>query len=82
MKKLIPLLLSVLLLSSCSGNTAVTVGDIKITQSEVEFYLDSIKSQMSDTELQTDEDWQTKEIEGKTRAAFQCQRYFQDRKEI
>lgn len=65
MKKLMLLLLSVLLLSSCAGNTVVTVGDIKITKSEVEFYLDSIKKQMSDTELQTEEDWQTKEIEGK-----------------
>lgn len=65
MKKLLILLLSVLLLSSCAEKSVATVGDIKITQSEFEFYLNSIKNQMSDTELQTDEDWENKEIEGK-----------------
>jgi len=65
MKKLLLVMLSVLLLASCGSKPVATVGDIKITQSEFEFYLDSIKKQMSDTELQTDEDWENKEIEGK-----------------
>lgn len=65
MKKLIIALISVLLLTSCSNKPVATVGDIKITKSEFEFYLNSIKNQMSDTELQSDEDWQNKEIEGK-----------------
>lgn len=65
MKKLILIVLCVLLLASCSGSTVATVGNIKISKSEFEFYLASIKRQMSDTELQTDEDWQNKEIEGK-----------------
>lgn len=65
MKKLLLLMLSVLLLTSCAEKSVATVGDIKITQSEFEFYLNSIKNQMSDTELQTDEDWENKEIEGK-----------------
>ncbi len=65
MKKLLVLMLSVLLLTSCAGKPVATVGNIKITQSEFAFYLNSIKNQMSDTELQTDEDWETKEIEGK-----------------
>lgn len=65
MKKLLLVMLSVLLLVSCSSKPVATVGDIKITQSEFEFYLKSIKNQMSDTELQTDEDWENKEIEGK-----------------
>lgn len=65
MKKLIIALLCTLLLTSCAGKPVATVGDIKITKSEFEFYLESIKNQMYDTELQTDEDWQNKEIEGK-----------------
>ncbi len=65
MKKLLLVMLSVLLLTSCGSKPVATVGDIKITQSEFEFYLNSIKNQMSDTELQTDEDWENKEIEGK-----------------
>ncbi|MBR5808590.1 MAG: SurA N-terminal domain-containing protein, partial [Clostridia bacterium] len=65
MKKLLLLMLFVLLLTSCGGKSVATVGNTKITQSEFEFYLDSIKNQMSDTELQTDEDWENKEIEGK-----------------
>lgn len=65
MKKILSAVLCVLLLTSCGSKPIATVGDIKITKSEFEFYLDSIKNQMSDTELQTDEDWQTKEIEGK-----------------
>ena len=54
MKKLLVLMLSVLLLTSCGSKPVATVGNIKITQSEFEFYLDSIKMQMSDTELQTE----------------------------
>lgn len=65
MKKLLFIMLSMLVLTSCAGKPVATVGDIKITQSEFQFYLNSIKSQMSDTELQTDEDWENKEIEGK-----------------
>ncbi len=65
MKKLLLVMISVLLLASCSSKPVATVGNIKITQSEFEFYLNSIKNQMSDTELQTDEDWESKEIEGK-----------------
>lgn len=66
MKKLIMILLTACLLSSCVGEKPVaTVGDIKITKGEVEFYLADIKNQMKGTELQTDEDWETQEIEGK-----------------
>lgn len=66
MKKIIAMMLAVLMLSSCTGGKPVaTVGDIKITKGEFEFYLFSIKNQMKGTELQTDEDWETQEIEGK-----------------
>lgn len=65
MKKLLLVMLSVLLLASCGSGSVATVGNTKIAQSEFEFYLESIKNQMSDTELQTDEDWESKEIEGK-----------------
>lgn len=66
MKKLIMILLTACLLSSCAtGSTVATVGDIKITKGEVEFYLADIKNQMKGTELKTDEDWQSQEIEGK-----------------
>ncbi len=66
MKKLIIMVLAVLMLASCSGSgTVATVGDTKITTDEFAFYLSSIKSQMKGTELQTDEDWETQEIEGK-----------------
>lgn len=65
MKKLVVMLASVLLLVSCGSNTVATVGNIKISKGEFEFYLDSIKTQMQDTEIQTEEDWQNKEIEGK-----------------
>ena len=62
MKKMFLLLLCVCLLVSCSGSdTAATVAGKKITKGELEFYLASIKSQLSDTELSAD--WQT-EIEG------------------
>ncbi len=65
MKKIIIMLLTMCLLASCGGNTAATVGGIKITENEFEFYLNSIKNQMKGTELQTEEDWETREIEGK-----------------
>ncbi|MDD6736257.1 MAG: peptidylprolyl isomerase, partial [Clostridiales bacterium] len=66
MKKVFAVLFSVLMLASCAGsNTVATVGTTKITQGEFEFYLSSIKNQMKGTEIQTDEDWETKEIEGK-----------------
>lgn len=64
MKKIIFMLLAVLMLSSCGSKPVATVGDIKITKGEFEFYLNSIKNQMSGTELQTDEDWETWELEG------------------
>lgn len=64
MKKIIFMLLAVLMLSACGSKPVATVGDIKITKGEFEFYLNSIKNQMSGTELQTDEDWETWELEG------------------
>ena len=65
MKKMFLLLLCFCLLVSCTNSDIVaTVGSTKITKGEFEFYLSSIKSQLSGTELQTDEDWQTQEIEG------------------
>ncbi len=64
MKKLLLVLLSVLLLTSCSTPIA-RVGNIEISKNEFEFYLKSIKEQMSDTEFQTEDDWQNKEIEGR-----------------
>ena len=42
-----------------------TIGDAQITLSEFNFYLDSVKQQMQGTELSSDEDWQTKDINGK-----------------
>lgn len=64
MKKILFAFLAVLMLSSCGAKPVATVGNIKITEGEFKFYLNSIKNQMSGTELQTDEDWQTWEIEG------------------
>ena len=65
MKKLLVMLVSLCLLTSCaSADIVSTVGKTKITKGEFEFYLSSIKSQLSGTELQTDDDWQTQEIEG------------------
>lgn len=56
-----------LLLSSCADNSeyAAKVGGKKISSDELKFYLSSVKSQMAGTELSNDEDWQTKEIEGR-----------------
>lgn len=65
MKKIFALFICLCLLASCAEKDIVaTVGSTKITKGEFEFYLSSIKSQMSGTELKTDEDWQTQEIEG------------------
>lgn len=66
MKRIITIFLAIYMLSSCASNQPVaTVGNTKITEGEFNFYLSSIKQQMQDTEIQTDEDWETKEIEGK-----------------
>lgn len=65
MKKIFALLICFCILVSCTSSDIVaTVGSTKITKGEFEFYLSSIKSQLSGTELKTDEDWQTQEIEG------------------
>ena len=65
MKKVLILIISLCLLTACANTDIVaTVGKTKITKGEFEFYLSSIKSQLSGTELKTDEDWQTQEIEG------------------
>lgn len=64
MKKILAILSVVLLISSCGSDYVAIAGGEKITKGEFEFYLNSIKSQMSGTELATDEDWQTQEIEG------------------
>lgn len=64
---------AVLLFSGCSakkdnkisGNIVAKVGDYQVTQSEFEFYLNAIKQQMVGTELSSEEDWQTAEIDGK-----------------
>lgn len=68
MKKILILIISAaILLSSCSSGTeyAASVGKNKISVSEFTFYLNNVKSQMEGTELSSDEDWQTNEIEGK-----------------
>lgn len=68
MKKLSVLILaSALFLSACTsgGEYAAEVGKEKITSGEFAFYLENVKSQMQGTELSSDEDWQTNEIEGK-----------------
>lgn len=65
MKKLLPVFIIMLLLTSCGSDIVARVGGIKITTDEFAFYLDSIKTQMQGTELKTDEDWETQEIEGK-----------------
>lgn len=68
MKKFIASVLAVLtLICGCSsgGGIVATAGKSKITRGEFEFYLSSIKSQMSATEIQTEEEWEELEIEGK-----------------
>lgn len=68
-KKILAVLLmcAMLITSACtnSGDAVVTVGELSVSQSEFEYYLGSVKSQMAGTELSSEEDWQTKEIEGK-----------------
>lgn len=72
MKKIALMLAFVLLFTVCGcgkknemgDDVVAVVGDTEISKAEFEFYLTSIKSQMNSTELQTDEDWQTHEIEG------------------
>lgn len=63
------LMAAMLLLSGCGekkNDTAVAnVGDKAVTLSEFEFYLNNVKQQMQGTELSSDEDWQTKDINGK-----------------
>lgn len=60
------LLSIVVMISGCStSKTVLTVGSQKVTIPEFEFYLNSVKTQMQGTELTSDEDWQSKEIEGK-----------------
>lgn len=59
-----------LMLSGCNAKKnndeiVATVGDTNITMSEFEFYLNSVKQQMQGTELSSDEDWETKDINGK-----------------
>ena len=68
MKKIIISIFALaLLLTSCAdnGEYAAKVGNAKISSDEIKFYLSSVKSQMEGTELSNDEDWQTKEIEGR-----------------
>lgn len=65
MKRILPILIMILLLSSCGGEIVARVGNTKITPDEFRFYLDSIKTQMQGTELKTDYDWENREIEGK-----------------
>ncbi len=55
----------VMALSSCGTEYVGMVGSEKITKSEYAFYLTSVKEQMAGTELSSEEDWNTKEIEGK-----------------
>ncbi len=64
MKRILIAMLAIVMLASCTQGYVATVGNKKITQGEFEFYLSSIKEQMKGTELQTDEDWETQEIEG------------------
>lgn len=65
MKKLAVIILVFSMLCSCGSNYAAKAGDYKISEGEIKYYLSNIKSQMSGTELVSDEDWQTLEIEGK-----------------
>ena len=45
-----------------SDAVVATVGNQEITMGEFEFYLTNVKQQMQGTELSSDEDWQTKDI--------------------
>jgi len=68
-KKILCLALAAaLFMSGCKSNNdtvVATVGDTPITMSEFDFYLTSVKQQLEGTELSSDEDWQTKDINGK-----------------
>lgn len=65
MKRIAQIAAVLMLLCSCgAGKYAAKAGDVKISAGEINFYLNSIKSQMSGTELSDEEDWQTQEIEG------------------
>lgn len=68
MRKILILMMALTLFLTACGETAeyaATVGKGRISLSEMKFYLDSVKQQMAGTELSSDEDWQTKEIEGR-----------------
>lgn len=61
------LLAAALLLGGCSQEPYVAkVGKEKITADEFSFYLESVKQQMEGTEITSEDDWQTTEIEGRT----------------
>lgn len=66
-KTIIAALALSMLLSACGTKTeyAGKVGGHDITVNEMQFFLDSVKSEMEGTELSTDEDWKTTEIEGR-----------------
>lgn len=65
-KKIVICIALALLLAGCTNTKYVaTVGNMKLTESEMNFYLESVKEQMAGTELSNEEDWQTKEIEGR-----------------
>lgn len=68
---------AVLALSSCGTEYVGKVGSEKITKSEFEFYLSSVKEQMAGTEFSSDEDWNTKEIEGKKAIDLAKERAFE-----
>lgn len=65
MKRILSVFVIMLLLTSCGSEIVARVGNVKINTDEFKFYLNSIKTQMQSTELKTDEDWETQEIEGK-----------------
>ena len=65
MKKVLLVIISLFLLTSCGAEYVANIGNIKLTTGEFGFYLNSIKTQMQGTELETDADWEIQEIEGK-----------------
>lgn len=69
-KKIICLALAAMcVMSGCAGKDdkkiVATVGDYNVTMSEFEFFLNNVKQQMEGTEFSTDEEWLTKDINGK-----------------
>ena len=65
MKKILVLVLTLAMLCSCAGSDYVAkAGGEEISEAEFKFYLSSIKSQMSGTELSNDAAWMNQEIEG------------------